>query len=161
MCYLLMWMILLIFQAYITLLYSVLMSAIIFTQDTDSQTKSLIFFISVLLLCNCCSICFCNRKGIIILSPFIVMPIIIVSFLLIGQNCLMLHSTSSFLCSQPYIIYDLAFCGWVSSHVATYKSSMDMPTGILIDVLMALTLCSSLWFPGLCFLQVCSGTASL
>ena len=44
-----------------------LMFAFICTQYTYLCTKNLIFSISLWLLCICCSICFCNRKGIIIL----------------------------------------------------------------------------------------------
>ena len=90
-------------------------------------------------MCNCCSIYFCNRKGIIILLPFIVMPLILASLLCIGQYCLMLCSTSSFLCGQPIIIYVFILSSWVSSCVATCVSYIDVHTGTFIDVPMALT----------------------
>ena len=45
------------------------MSAFIFTQYTYYSAESLVFSMPILLLCNCSSICLCNRKGIIILLP--------------------------------------------------------------------------------------------
>ena len=112
------------------------MSSFIFT---NSCTMSLIFSIPIWLPCSCCSICFCNRKGVIILLPFIVMPSIIASLLLLGQYCLILCSSPSFLCGQPCIIYAFSFCRLVSSCVAACMSSMGVHTGIFTDVVIALT----------------------
>ena len=112
------------------------MSALVITQYTDSCARSLISSIPIWLLCNCFSICLCNRKGSIILLLFIAMPSIITNWLLIDQYCFMLCSTSSLLCAQPCIIYVFVFYWWVSSCVTTYMSSMDVHSDILIDVLM-------------------------
>ena len=116
-----------------------LMSAFIFTQYTDSCTKGPIFCIAMWLLCNCCNICFSNRKRIIILLPFISVPLIIASSLHSGQYCHVLCSTSLLLYGQPSIIYKFSFCTWVSSHVAASMSSMQVHTGIFSDVLMTFT----------------------
>ena len=91
------------------------------------------------LLCSCCSSCFCNWKGIIILLSFITMPSIIANSFLTDQCCLMLRYTSSFLCSQPCIMYAFSSCRCASSHVVAYKSSMDVHTGVFAKVLIAFT----------------------
>ena len=114
-------------------------SAFILTQYADLHAKSLIFSIPMWLPCNYCSICFCNRKGIITLLPFIVMQLNIANSLLIDWYCLMLCSTLSFLCGQACNIYDFSFCRWVSSCVAGCMSSMEVHTCIITDALMALT----------------------
>ena len=51
----------------------------------------------------------------------------------------MLCSTSSFLCGQPCIIYAFRFCRWVSSHVTTCMSSVEVHIGKFHGVMMALT----------------------
>ena len=104
----------------------------VFIQYTDSSAKSLIFFIAMWLLCNCCRICFCSRKGIIVPLPFIAMPSKTAGLLLISHLYLMLCSNSSFLCGQLCIMYDFSFCRWASSCFATSMSSLDVHTGIFM-----------------------------
>ena len=90
------------------------------------------------LVCSCCSISFCNWKGIIILVPFVAMPSIITNSFLIGQYCLMLCSTSSLLHGLPCIIYSFCSCSCAFSHIAYCMSSIGTHTGMFIEVLMAL-----------------------
>ena len=45
----------------------------------------------------------------------------------------------SFLCGQALIMYDLSFCKWASSCVASCMSSMDVHRGIFTDMLMTFT----------------------
>ena len=86
------------------------MPVFIFIQYTDSHDKSLILPLPKWLLCNCCRICFCIRKGIIILLPSMAMPSTIANSTLIGQKCLKTCSYTSFFLGQLCIMYDLSFC---------------------------------------------------
>ena len=56
------------------------MFALMFIQYTKLLVKSLIFLIPIWLLCNCSTICPCNRKHIIVLLLFMAMPSIIAMF---------------------------------------------------------------------------------
>ena len=126
----------------ITQFHSVFNVFIPIYQYTNSCPKSFTFFMPIRLLYNCCNVCFCNRKGIILALHCD--AINIASLLHIGQYCVMLCSTSSFLCGQPCIIYVFSFCRWVSSLVATCMSFVSVHIGIFTDTFMFTPVIS--WF---------------
>ena len=121
------------------------MAVFMFIQCTDLCANSIIFSIPMSLLCNCCRICFCNRKRIIILLPFMAMPPIIASLLLISQQYWILCSSSSFCVASHLLCMVLPLQVGISC-VATCMSFMDVHTGIFTVVLVAFTLSSCQWF---------------
>ena len=74
------------YSKHVTHHFIVLMPAFIFIQYTHSLATYFISSMSIWLLCNCSCICLCNRKGIIILFPFMTMPSIIASSYLFTNN---------------------------------------------------------------------------
>ena len=128
-----------------------------FKQDTDLHASSLIFSIPMWLLCSCCSVCFCNWKGIIIILPFIIIPSIIANSILISQYCLSFDLLLSSCVAHPVL--------YMPPVPAGLHPYMLLPVCL---VWICTPVCSLMYWwqsclpsflqsPGLCFLCCCCG----
>ena len=125
-----------------------LMSAFIFTQYTNFIANSLIFNAHLSILCNCSSICHWNEAGMIIILPFMAVPLIIASSYLIVQSFNKTCSTSLYCVARPVICKTLPFidlhsvgllpvclllmCCAYGMHVYVYASNFLVPVFCMV-----------------------------
>ena len=91
--------------------------------------QSCLFSIPMWLLCSCFNICICNWDSIITHFPFMATPSIKANSCLIGQYFCMPCATSSFSCSQSFMIYDWSSYKCTSLVIASSISCIDVQTG--------------------------------
>ena len=91
------------------------------------------------MLCCCCSICFCNWIGIIILLPFLTMPSIITNLFLIGQYASHHNPLLPYCGVSPALYLTISSCRCASSCVAACMSSMNVYTDMVTELLIAFT----------------------